>query len=171
MIRQNFPQATAAQVAAAYIDAGLYPHFAELKFGGRPEVLKVTEKPDGETHMEIRYLISADVPSAARMFVDPDKLTFIEYSEFDAAGNGTFDLVPDHYSHLLSASGSISIVDNPGGGSTRTLNGELDVDLGIAGFMFESQAERGIAAGVTQVIEGQVPAVEYFIAHGPASRS
>lgn len=163
VIRQNFRHASAAQVAGAYANPALYPHFNELKFGGKPDVLLTEELDDGGVRMEIRYLIEVDLPSAARLFVDPDKLTFIEYARFDADGTGDFDLVPDHYSHLLSASGSITLEDVTGGGSVRTLSGELDVELGLAGIMFEDQAERGIAQGVTQVIEGQVPAVEYFV--------
>jgi len=158
-LRQHFTQISASAAAAAYADPLLYAHLRQLAFGGNPNVLEHRIENDTTT-MAIRYRIDADVPSAARMFVDPDKLTFIEYSTVTADGGGSFDIVPDYYSDMLAAFGTIAVDD---GARTRSLTGELNIDLGIAGMLFQDQAERQIGQGIAQVLEAQVEAVEAFV--------
>lgn len=159
-LRQQFTRVSASQVAAAYADPALYQRFAGLAFGGEPEVIDYQRAIDGAVTMAIRYRIEADLPSAARMFVDPDKLTFIEYASLDADGCGSFDIVPDHYSDMLQAFGTIEVTAQP---TTRSLVGELNIDLGWTGMMFKDQAERQIAQGLGRVLEAQVEPVEAFV--------
>jgi len=158
-LKQHFTRIGADQAAAAYADPKLYAHLAGLAFGGNPKVL-AHKIDNGTTNVEIRYRIEADVPSAARMFVDPDKLTFIEYTTIEADGSGSFDIVPDHYSDMLQAFGTITV---DGASQIRSLAGELNIDLGIAGILFQDQAERQIGQGLAHVLEAQVSAVEAFV--------
>lgn len=126
--------------------------FANLPFVGDPVVreFRLGEPVEVHTH----YKVSIDVPSMARRFIDPDKLTFVEITRLGADGSGTFKIVPDHYSKLLRSSGTVETID-AGDTCERRIAGEVDVSLGWAGMLFEQPVEEAIVGGLQRALEAQ----------------
>jgi len=86
----------------------------------------------------------------------------------NADGSGSFDIVPDHYSDMLQAFGELSIDTKT---QTRMLTGELNIDLGIAGILFQDQAERQIGQGLAHVLEAHIEPVETFVLNAASGGS
>lgn len=158
---QAFTSLSTHQVTEAYADARLYPQFNSPHFGGAPEVLDLTYGADG-VEVAVRYRLKVDLPAAAEAFVQADKLTFVEYTTLRHDGSGTFDVAPDHYGHILEASGEITIGGEP---ATRKYLGDIAVDLGWAGMVFQDRVERGIAEALEEALRLQVEFVEAFVAN------
>lgn len=152
-----------ASLIAAYRSRELFEYFSDLPFVGAGEV--VTHTGAQTVTNDTRWDVRLDLPAAARVFVDPDKLSFVEQMTLHNDGTGTFVVTPHHYAKLLRASGTTVIAAEPGGsGSTRTTEGTLKIDLGWKGKLLEGEVERIIANGLTEALHAQIPQVEHYIA-------
>lgn len=153
-----------ASVIEAYRSRELFEAFDDLPFVGRGTVVKHSPGSDnGPTINHTQWRVELDLPAAARMFVDQDRLSFVEKMELSVDGTGSFVIDPEHYAKLLRASGTTT-VNATDGGVQRVTEGKLRVDLGWAGKMFEGDVERAIAGGLTRALHAQVSQVERYIA-------
>lgn len=161
--------ASTTEVSAAFADPALIATL-DLPFVGRPELVshQLADDRDAEAGvvtLAVRYLPQLDLPAAARAFVDPGRLGFVEHSRLNPDGSGTFRIAPDHYTKLLQSSGSFEVTPTAEG-CVRTIRTELHVDLGWKGMLFRDQVQDVIARGFQQALAAQVGAVEDFIASG-----
>ena len=107
LVTQQF-DASSQRVHQAFRTETTWQSFAGLPFVGDPTVQSFTG--GDPTIIATAYQVSIDLPALARSFIDADKMTFVEVTTLHADGSGAFDIVPDHYSDLLSASGRIEMV-------------------------------------------------------------
>jgi hypothetical protein len=107
------------------------------------------------THIETRYHVSVNVAPAARRFIDPDKLSFIEVSRLASDGSGTFEIVPDHYGALIRSSGITRVEPIDDATCIRLMEGVVDVSLGLAGMLFERPVEEAVVRGLRDALFAQ----------------
>jgi len=161
-LHQDFAAHAPADVAAAYADPGLYGAMVDLPFVGTPTTLR--HGLDGAiTEVSVRYAVQVELPSAARVFVDPSRLTFVEHVRLAADGNGTFHVEPDHYERLLRFAGTYRVGAGVHGGTRRSVAGDLRVDLGWKGRLVEADVTRVIANGLRDALHAQVAVVERYL--------
>ena len=111
-------------VAAALVDPALLATMVELPRLGEASVLTTAHTGD-RVRQEVRYRFEADLPGAARRFVDPEQLTWVEVGEHDlASGQSRYLIRPDHYADLLEGRYAARVVE-AGGGAARTVKGEI----------------------------------------------
>lgn len=135
----------AADVLALYADADFHRSLGAGQRIGAPEVLDRAEDGDVVT-LRIRYRFTAPLPSAARRFVNPERLTWVERTELDrSALLARSTIVPDHYDTLMSASAVTEYRDHAEG-STRTIEGRLAVAIPLLG----AKVERAIVDGLVE---------------------
>jgi hypothetical protein len=153
--------APALAVAAALVDPDLLASMVDLPRLGEATVLTTTHTGD-RIRQEVRYRFEADLPSAARRFVDPDQLTWVEVGEHDlASGRSRYLIRPDHYGDLLEGRYAALVADEAGA-TARTVKGELKVKVPLLG----SKVERAIVDGLREVALAQQRLVEDWLARG-----
>ena len=143
-VEQRFPvPATAA--LELYCDPDFYDALGPTERIAAPEVVD-REAADDRVVLRIRYRFTADLPSAARRFVEADKLTWIERTVFDlGSATATSELLPDAYGSLMSASARATFLDD-GEGSLRRIDGRLKVSVPL----FGGRVERAIVDGLRE---------------------
>ncbi|MFM7271719.1 MAG: DUF2505 family protein [Actinomycetes bacterium] len=146
-------------VAAALVDPALLATMVELPRLGEASVLTTAHTGD-RVRQEVRYRFEADLPGAARRFVDPEQLTWVEVGEHDlASGQSRYLIRPDHYADLLEGRYAARVVE-AGGGAARTVKGELRVKVPLVG----SKVERAIVDGLREIATAQQRLVEDWLA-------
>lgn len=156
LVTQKF-DAPAANVVAAFASESTWRSFAGLPFVGDPDVQSFSAGEPIE--IEMAYRVSVDLPPLANKFIDAHKLTFVEVTALEADGSGSFTIVPDHYSKLVTASGRIEMVPYDGDWCERLIQGSVNVDLGWTGALLESTVEEAIVTGLKQALQAQAKQV------------
>ena len=156
-LEQQFP-APVDEVIAAYVDPTLYDRMVGMARVEPPQVLDVTRKGDVVV-VRARFRFIADVPSAARPLVDPDRLTWIDESSYDLVTHQSVTrLLPDHYADRLSASANSRFDPDPADPrhTVRRIVGELRVRAPLVA----GRVERAIVDGLREHLadEGRVVA-------------
>jgi hypothetical protein len=157
---EHHVDATPEAVSAAYADPALYESFGALPRAGRPEVIGHRVDARGHVLLSIRWAFTAELSSAARAVIDPDRLTWVQESIHDVEGcAATYRMVPDHYADRFSSSGTYRFSAAPGGGCTRRSEGEVKVRAPLVG----RAVEGAIVDGLKEQLAAEVPLVERFI--------
>jgi Protein of unknown function (DUF2505) len=136
--------APAADVLALFVDPDFYATLVGLPTITTPEV--VDHVVDGSTvHLRLHQRYIGDVPSAARRFIDPSKLGWIEHLDFDLTeATATSRLEPDHYPDRLTCSGRyVFRADGDPSHSVRRIDGELKVRVPLVGGKVEGALVSG----------------------------
>jgi hypothetical protein len=163
-IRQRFAMGE-DEVAAAYLNPGLYPCFHTVGKLGDIAVLGVEEVAEGRrARVRVRYRFMGRVPPLATTVVDPRKLSFVEETIYDE-GAGSFRIIGDHYPGLLSCTGRIELAPQ-GHGCVRHVTGELRAHLPLLARPATPVVERSLTSGLGEALAAQVPIVEAFVAGG-----
>jgi hypothetical protein len=152
LVTQQF-DASSQVVHQAFRSEETWQSFAGLPFVGDPVVHSFT--PGEPTTITTAYRVSIKLPALAGNFIDANKMTFVEVTTLQADGSGTFDIVPDHYAKLLSASGRIEMVPFDQDRCQRLIQGSVDVNLGWSGKLFEGPVEDAIVTGFKQALVAQ----------------
>lgn len=140
-------------VHAAYCKQETWERFGGLPFVGDPVIESfVTGDP---TTIAMRYRISVDLPALASSFIDAKKLTFVEITTLHDDGTGSFEIQPDHYSHLFESAGGIDLASLDDGRCERVVHGHVDVTLGWTGKMLEAPVEDVIVNGLKKALAAQ----------------
>ena len=157
--------ASPLEVSRAYADPALYATFGALPRAGQPEVVSHELDVDGRVHLAIRWAFTADLSSAARAVIDPDRLTWVQASIHDVDGcTATYRMVPDHYGDRFSSTGGYRF-DADGGdaggrsGCVRHSHGEVKVRAPLVG----RAVEGAIVDGLREQLAAEVALVERFI--------
>ena len=152
--------AEAGPVAAAYADPALYAAFDDLPRAGRPEVVN-HRVSGGLVRLDVRWRFTAELSSAARAVIDPDRLTWVERATHDlAAGSVTFELVADHYRDRFSCTGGYRFTAAGPGRTARHSHGDLRIKALLVG----GAVEGAIVDGLKDQLRAEVPIVERFVA-------
>ena len=130
-------------VEAAFLDPALLAELANLPQVGRPELL--SSRSDGDAVIrEVRYAFTGQLSPAVTRVVDPDRLTWVEHSEFDrSAHRGVLRVRPDHYADRFTCSATVAF-DPAGAGTVRVVEGDLRVRFPLVG----AAVERAIVGGL-----------------------
>jgi hypothetical protein len=162
VIHQQFRSHGPDDIAAAYADPGLYGAMHDLPFVGTPSLVDHAIEEE-VSRLAVRWAVQVELPAAARVFVDPSRLSFVEHARLTPDGTASFRIEPDHYRRLLAFAGTYRVERGPDTGARRTVAGELRVDLGWKGRLVEGEVTRVIAAGLTDALQAQVAAVERYL--------
>lgn len=133
------------EVVAIYSDPAFFCALPPTERLATPEL--VSSERDGDTViLRLRHRLTAELPSMVTKFVDPDKLTWVEVTTLDAAArHSTSDLLPDEYPDLLRASASATFAAD-GSGTTRVVQGRVEVPVPIFGAKVEGAIVEGLEA-------------------------
>jgi hypothetical protein len=161
-VQQRYPTPAEA-VLAVYADPDFYRDLGGGERIGPPEVLDRSQEGHVVT-LRIRYRFTADLPDAAGRFVDKDKLTWIEHTEYDlSALIARSNLTADHYDTLLTASATHTYRDDrPDDGSVRHIDGQVDVAVPLLG----GKVERAIIEGLEEHLDAERAAAISRLAGG-----
>ena len=131
-------------VADAFVDPALLAHMGAQPGLGSPELLERVEEDD-VVALRVRYRYRGQLSGAVTRVVDRDRLTWVQELELDRSrARATFRIVPDHYANLLRSTGTITVVDDGGGGAVRVTAAQLKVTVPFVG----GSAERAIVSGL-----------------------
>ncbi len=149
-------------VDAAFLDPALLAELATLPQLGRPELLSTTA--DGaQVNRQVRYAFAGQLSPAVTRVVDPDRLTWVEHSEFDRGTHrGVLRVRPDHYADRLTCSATVSFQAD-GGGTLRLVEGDLRVRFPLVG----AAVERAIVAGLRDHAAAEERVVQARLAREP----
>lgn len=105
------------------------------------------------------YRVTIDLPALAETFIEDDKMTFVERTEINSDGAGTFTIIPDHYKKMLKASGRFEMVPFDDDYCERLVHGSVDISLGWAGKLFETPVEEAVVKGLSEALAAQADQV------------
>ena len=132
------------------------PDFDRIK---KPDLLDITEQGGGQTVVRLRRRFSADLPAAAKMIVDPDRLSWVDETLFDLNDHtATTKMLPDHYGSKLVASAASTFTAS-GGDTERVVKGDLRVKI----LLGASQVEAAIISGLGEYLGEEAAAFEAFL--------
>lgn len=154
-IEQRF-SAPVVDVEAAFCEPSLLEPIAELSPLGRPELIEQVD--DGRAvRRQVRYAFTGHLSGAARVVVDPHRLTWVEVSVLDRATHQTqIEIVPDHYPDRLRCSATVTLHEHEGV-TRRLTEGDLRVTVAFVGSRVEHAIVSGLrrhAAAEEQVVQG-----------------
>jgi hypothetical protein len=125
---------------------------------GTPAVAD-TDIEDNTIVQRVRFKFVGNLPSAVTSVVDPDKLSWIEFSNWDLAElSATHEIEPDHYADRLTASYR-SVIRATDRGAERIVTGELKVHVPLVG----GRVEKPIVAGLEQFAATQAEAFNRWL--------
>ena len=157
---EQWVSAAPDEVQAAVVDPDYITHLATLPKLGSPELLS-QQRNGNEIVQRVRYTFVGELSSAVRKVVDPERLTWVEVSTVDLAARTTsFEIEPDHYGSLLSAGGTIRILED-GQGAKRVAAGDLDVRVPFVG----GKVERAIVSGLEEHAAAEEGALRAWLAN------
>lgn len=148
-------EAAADAVLGALTDPAFYESLDGLTKVAKPEV--VERNIDGsKVRMQVRYRFIADLPRAARRFIDPERLTWIDDTTYDlAAGTSRTTLVPDHYPDRLQATARTTFTAK-GDVTVRRTDGTLTVRVALVG----GQVEKALVSGLEEHMAEEAAALD-----------
>jgi hypothetical protein len=152
-------------VATAFTEPELYATLGALPKLGEPQVL--SRSRDGDVvNLEVRYRFTGDLSPAARKFVDPARLSWVERSTHDLARHQVdFVMVPDNYGDRLRASGYYAFEPHGPGATRRVAEGEVAVrvPLVLGGGRVGKSVENAIISGIEEHLAAEVSVVERYL--------
>jgi len=93
----------------------------------------------------------------------PRQADMVIHTSFDLAEHhASFTMVPDHYTDLLTCSGTHLFLEAPAG-TQQIAEGELKVNFPIVG----RNVERAIVGGLERHVAGEAAAIEAWVAEHP----
>lgn len=135
--------AVPALVAEMMLDRDFQASLDGLGPLARREVLSQEAAEDGRVERRVRCVLGLDL-GAARRFVGDGDPAWIEISRWDPdAMAWTWHVEPEVGADLLSAAGRIELVDG-GGGTLRTISGEVKVRVPLYGAKVEGWIVDGL---------------------------
>lgn len=160
-LEQHF-SAPVEAVEDAFLDPSLLTELATLPQLGRPELLASTTDGDVVTR-RIRYAFAGELSPAVTRVVDPERLTWVEHSEFDRSTHrGVLQVRPDHYAGRFSCTATVAF-EPAGTGSRRVVDGELRVRFPLVA----GTVERAIVAGLRDHAAAEERVVQARLAREP----
>ncbi len=113
--------------------------------------------------IRVRYAYRGDLPPGASAIVEPSKLTWVQVSQIDLVRRRTaIVLLPDNYADRLKAHAVQRFESVDLGGTNRTVEGQLEVKLLMAG----RAVERALVSGLEAWLANEAVAVDRWIADG-----
>jgi hypothetical protein len=150
------------EVIAAYRDPDLAAALGPLTPLSAGELLEHRQVLD-KVEVRVRYAYRGDLPPGASAVVEPTKLTWVQVTELDLVHrNALVVLHPDHYADRLRARAVERFEATPLGGTARTVEGQLNVKLLIAG----RAVERALVSGLQEWLANETVAVDRWLAEG-----
>ncbi|SRR5579875_3965051 len=149
-----------AVVERAYLDPSFYEALGDLPNIAVPEVLDQHAAAGGIVRMSVRYRFTGHLAPPARAVLDPHKLSWVNDVTVDVGAHRTdFRMIPDHYAHRLTCTGSYWFSERPNG-TLQEIEGDLRVRYPIVGPV----VERAILLGMRQHLEEQARVLERWAA-------
>ena len=141
---------------AAYADPGLVATVGPLAPLSAGELVDHRRQADTVTS-RVRYAYLGELPPGASRIVDPARLSWVQVTEIDLARRRAFvTLQPDNYADRLDARATERFAADPAGGTTRTVEGKLQVHLLMVG----GAVERALVSGLTDWLAAEATVVD-----------
>jgi Protein of unknown function (DUF2505) len=123
----------------------------------------VGHEDDGDTVLlHVRYRFGGELSAAARVVIDPARLTWVERSiHYLADRTVTFTMVPDHYGDRFRCQGSYRFEATAEGCRRRG-----EGDLRVKALLVAGAVEGAIVSGLKEHLVDEVPVVEAFVNGG-----
>jgi hypothetical protein len=138
---------SAAELCVALTNAEYLQTMGALPDIGAPKLIS-QKRLKGTVTQQLRTTFNGKLPSVALKVIDPQKLSWDEFTEIDTkAQRATFRMVPTHYQSYFRCSGSWVLEESDHGDSTtRIISGDLKVSSPIP--FVNGQVERAIIKGL-----------------------
>jgi Protein of unknown function (DUF2505) len=157
--------ASAQQAQAAYLDPAFYSSLGELEGISPPEVRSFSQGPD-HARIVLGYRFSGQLNSTARMFIDPDKITWSQITDVDlATRRSQVEMVPDNYKGLFSFTGWYELRPTGDNQCAQHFEGDLVIHLPVVGPL----AERALAGSIRENIAETAHLIERYVASQSSS--
>ncbi len=155
-IHQVF-EGPAAELCNALTNADYLRHMGKLADLGTPELVG-QKRVKGTVSQQVRTTFTGKLPSLALKVIDPEKLSWDEFTEIDTkAHTATFKMIPVHYQNYFRCGGAWELQEHADGVSTtRLISGDLKVSSPIP--FVNGQVERAIISGLRERL-AQEPAI------------
>ena len=145
-VAQRYP-APASEVYALFADRGYLEARLEANGGLNPQVMALDVTDDGGVVMVTRQGIpSSALPSAVTSFVSGDLSTQRTESWRPAADGYTADLTVTIHGAPASMTGTMTLSDEPNGGSVLTVNAAATVPIPLFGGKIEKVVVEQVGA-------------------------
>lgn len=142
--------APVADVLEVYADPGFFTSLEPGEGLSTPELVDHVRTGD-TVDLALRFRYVGDIPAAARRFVDPERLSWVEHTSLSlATARSTSTIAPDNYPRLLS-SRAVAAFDTNGAGTTRTVRGRVTVRVPVVA----NRVEQVIVDGINEYLAGE----------------
>ena len=155
---QHF-DAPRSEVLDAFRSESLYRAIEPTSKLSAPELLDITQS-DGVTVIRVRYKLIAQLPPAALLVVDPNKLTWIEHTTMDEMGSCNIRFEPDHYDRKFDGKAAGHFIDQDNGCCTREVEGDFRIKVLIGA----ANVERVIVGDLASHLDEQTTAINRYLA-------
>lgn len=151
------------QVESVFFNPEFIAQSATLPKLGSPVLL------DQQTHgdklrQRVRYRFVGELSPVVTKIIDPARLTWIEDTTLDRSTHRTsWQIVPDNYANLLSASGEITLRPTGPDTTERRVEGYVRVRVPLVG----RKAEAAIISGLREHAAAEADLVDTWMAHRP----
>ena len=164
---KGFPGGTSyatTKAAVCSLMECLYGQLRDLPDIAPPEVLDRTTSGTRIT-LAVRYVFTGKVDPIVKRLVKIDQLVWVQTTEFDtSAHEASLTVVPEKLGSMLQCSGRFDLTAAPGGGTVRTLSGELKVKVPLLG----GRAEKALGPGILRRIDLEADALRTWLQVGRA---
>lgn len=151
---QRWP-APADDVMGVYLDPTFWSGLSGLATTAPPQVLGI-ERDDRRATVQLRWVLTVDLPPDAARFLDPEHVSWVERTTWDLASRrAEVAFLPDRAGGLLRAS-AVAALLGEGDGTVRRIEGDLSVRIPLVG----RRVERAIVDGVVRHLTEEEAAVD-----------
>jgi hypothetical protein len=151
------------EVEQAMTDPAFFAQLEDIAGVEAPELVDRRER-QGAVELRVRYVFSGDLPSVARRVLGSGELAWVQHSTVDLERHRTdFTVEPESHAELIRCSGTYllrAVRPSPDPETTRTISGELRVRVPL----LAARAERAIASGLVERLDGEARALQRWLA-------
>jgi hypothetical protein len=134
------------QVESVFVNPEFIAQSGSLPKLGSPVLLDQQAQGD-KLRQRVRYRFVGELSPVVTRIIDPARLTWIEDTTFDRSTHRTsWQILPDNYAHLLSASGEITLASTGDDTTERRVEGAVKVRVPFVG----RKAEAAIISGLRE---------------------
>jgi hypothetical protein len=134
------------QVEPVFVDPEFIAQSGTLPKLGSPVLLDQQQEGD-KLHQRVRYRFVGELSPVVTRVIDPARLTWVENTTLDHSTHRTsWQILPDNYANLLSASAEITLVPISADSTERRVKGAVRVRVPLVG----RKAEAAIISGLRE---------------------
>jgi hypothetical protein len=147
-------------IEAVFVNPEFLTELGSLHKLGSPVLLDQQEQGQ-KVRQRVRYRFVGELSPVVTKVIDPSRLTWVEDTTLDRSTHRTsWQILPDNYANLLSASGEITLTPGDGDTTVRRVTGDVNVRVPLVG----RKAEAAIVSGLREHASAEADAVHRWVA-------